>query len=102
MSANEGARRKKEILDALRKLGEPLKDEEEIYVRQFSDAGSGNFAKMAENSGKQFFIDIQQLRELKTKIIDHTVAQNNAMDPPNQLTLRTITFSDSRRSFSEW
>lgn len=52
INAAQGARQKKEILDALRKLGEKLTAEEDIYLRQFSDQGNSNFAKMNENSGR--------------------------------------------------
>ena len=47
----EGARQKREILDALRKLGEPLTGEEEIYLKQYTEDGNANFAKMNESSG---------------------------------------------------
>ena len=52
LSVAEGARQKKEILDALRKLGEPLTGEEEIYLKQYTEGGNANFAKMNESSGK--------------------------------------------------
>ncbi len=51
MSGGEGARQKKEILDALRKLGETLTGEEEIYLKQYSEGGNANFAKMNDTSG---------------------------------------------------
>ena len=53
IDGREGARKKKEILDALRKLGETLTNDEEIYLRQYSDSGNVNFAKMSDLSGKQ-------------------------------------------------
>jgi hypothetical protein len=46
----EGARQKKEILDALKKLGEPLTGDEEVYLNQYSEGGNANFAKMTESS----------------------------------------------------
>jgi hypothetical protein len=51
LNGPEGARQKKEILDALKKLGEPLTGEEEIYLKQYTEGGNSNFAKMNESSG---------------------------------------------------
>jgi hypothetical protein len=48
----EGARQKKEILDALKKLGEAITVDEEIYLKQYSDGGNSNFAKMSDSSGR--------------------------------------------------
>lgn len=53
LNAAEGARQKKEILDALRKLGEPLTGEEEIYLKQYTEGGNANFAKMTDSSGRK-------------------------------------------------
>jgi hypothetical protein len=53
LSGGEGARQKKEILDALKKLGEPLTGEEEIYLKQYSEGGNVHFAKMNESSGNR-------------------------------------------------
>ncbi len=58
MNGAEGARQKKEILDALRKLGETLTNEEEIYLKQYSDGGNANFAKMNDSSGKKMFFKL--------------------------------------------
>jgi hypothetical protein len=51
LNGAEGARQKKEILDALKKLGEPLTGDEEIYLKQYSEGGNANFAKMNDSSG---------------------------------------------------
>jgi len=53
LNGAEGARQKKEILDALKKLGETLTNEEEIYLKQYSDGGNANFAKMSDSSGRK-------------------------------------------------
>jgi hypothetical protein len=53
MNSGEGARQKKEILDALRKLGETLTNDEEVYLKQYSDSGNANFAKMNDSSGRR-------------------------------------------------
>ncbi len=52
----EGARQKKEILDALRKLGETLTNDEENYLKQYSESGNANFAKMNDSSGRIFHL----------------------------------------------
>lgn len=52
LNGAEGARQKKEILDALKKLGETLTGEEEIYLKQYTEGGNANFAKMSDSSGK--------------------------------------------------
>lgn len=51
LNGAEGGRQKKEILDALRKLGEALTGEEEIYLKQYTEGGNSNFAKMTDSSG---------------------------------------------------
>jgi len=57
MNSVEGARQKKEILDALKKLGETLTNDEEIYLKQYSDSGNTHFAKMNESSGTKSSIN---------------------------------------------
>lgn len=52
INAGEGARQKREILDALRKLGEALTSEEEAYLKQYTDSSNAGFAKMTDSSGK--------------------------------------------------
>lgn len=52
----EGARQKREILDALRKLGEALTADEEIYLKQYTEGGNAQFAKMNESSGRICFV----------------------------------------------
>jgi hypothetical protein len=52
----EGAQQKKEILDALRKLGETLTNDEENYLKQYSESGNANFAKMSDSSGRIFHL----------------------------------------------
>ena len=58
MSGPDGARQKREILDALKKLGETLTNEEEIYLKQYTEGGNAHFAKMNESSGKIYLLDI--------------------------------------------
>ena len=53
LNAAEGARRKKEILDAPKKLGKPLTGEEEIYLKQCTEGGNANFAKMTDPSDRK-------------------------------------------------
>ena len=52
MNAAEGARQKREILDALRKLGETLTPEEETYLKQYTEGGAAGFAKMTDSTGR--------------------------------------------------
>lgn len=54
MNAAEGARQKREILDALRKLGETLTPEEENYLKQYTESGNAGFAKMTDSTGPSF------------------------------------------------
>jgi hypothetical protein len=54
LNGAEGARQKKEILDALKKLGETLTSDEEIYLKQYSESSNANFAKMNDSSGRTF------------------------------------------------
>jgi hypothetical protein len=49
-----GARQKTEILDALRKLGEALTNDEELDLKQYSDSSNTNFAKMNDSLGRIF------------------------------------------------
>lgn len=51
LNVAEGGRQKREILDALRKLGETLSSEEEVYLKQYSDGGNAGFAKMSDSAG---------------------------------------------------
>jgi hypothetical protein len=52
IEATSGARQKNEILDALKKLGEPLTNDEEQYLKNHVVGGSNNFAKMSNFTGK--------------------------------------------------
>ncbi|CAF4388063.1 unnamed protein product [Adineta steineri] len=68
--AGEGARQKKEILDALKKLGETLTGEEEIYLKQYSDSGNANFAKMNDSSD----VNVNALSAVAAKQIENARA----------------------------
>ncbi|CAF0741841.1 unnamed protein product [Adineta steineri] len=70
MNAGEGARQKKEILDALKKLGETLTGEEEIYLKQYSDSGNANFAKMNDSSD----VNVNALSAVAAKQIENARA----------------------------
>ena len=61
LSGTEGSRQKREILDALRKLGEALTSEEELYLKQNSDGGNVGFAKMSDSSGMKRFLTTNNL-----------------------------------------
>jgi len=66
----EGARQKKEILDALKKLGEILTHDEEIYLKQYSDSGNTNFAKMKDSSD----VNVNALSAVAAKQIENARA----------------------------
>jgi hypothetical protein len=51
LNAVEGARQKKEILEALKKLGDPLIPDEELFLKHYSEEGISRFAKMSNAEG---------------------------------------------------
>ena len=53
LNGAEGARQKREILDALRKLGEVLTTDEDLYLKQFVDGGNVHFARMNDASSNE-------------------------------------------------
>ncbi|CAF1031151.1 unnamed protein product [Rotaria magnacalcarata] len=67
LSGAEGARKKKEILDALRKLGETLTTEEEIYLKQYMESSNTHFAKMNESSD----VNVNALSAVAAKQIEN-------------------------------
>ena len=50
LNGAEGARQKREILDALKKLGEVITTDEDLYLQQLVDGDSGHFARMNDAS----------------------------------------------------
>ncbi|UJR28390.1 hypothetical protein I4U23_009631 [Adineta vaga] len=70
LNGAEGARQKREILDALRKLGESLTPEEEIYLKQYSDGGNVGFAKMSDSSD----VNVNALSAVAAKQIENARA----------------------------
>ncbi|CAF0925856.1 unnamed protein product [Adineta ricciae] len=70
LNAGEGARQKREILDALRRLGETLTPDEEVYLKQYSDSGNIGFAKMSESSN----VNVNALSAVAAKQIENARA----------------------------
>jgi len=55
----------------LRKLGETLTPDEEIYLKQYSESGNAHFAKMNDSSGKIF--SSHRYLKIKSFILDVNV-----------------------------
>jgi len=70
LNGADGARQKKEILDALRKLGETLTADEETYLKQYSDSGNANFAKMTDSTD----VNVNALSAVAAKQIENARA----------------------------
>ncbi|CAF0766490.1 unnamed protein product [Didymodactylos carnosus] len=50
LNSVDGSKQKKEILEALKKLGEVLTNDEDNYLRQYSQGGDARFAKMGDST----------------------------------------------------